>query len=1678
MKIKLFGFLKTNRQGIALISVLGLVTLATILIMALFTVSDAEFKASKVYADGNQARQFADMAVNLVTSQIQSAATGAGTGLSPTIWASQPGAVRVYNSAGGFVRGRKLYSSDQMVVTTGGVVGETLMANDFPPSTWNEQSAEWANLNPTITSVNSGAPGAAVSTYYPIIDPAASVAANGNLPVEGFSYTAAGASGGSLSGVTYPTGGAPASLPMPVKWLYVLKDGSVGTVTQAPGSPAASWTPAGAVVPTEDNPIIGRVAFWTDDESCKININTAGEPSYYSVPTFFHEREAGWASRPPATFEYQRFPGHPATIALSSVLYPNPTHAPTLYNGDSYPLYLPAYLQLKNAIYNLTPKLGMGGSQDGTLAFDVDDFQSSKTDDYTVLARNRIESMREHLYTSVDEWIYDKIAVNDGRRQQVNISYGSGTELVDEKTILRARPFLTAQSRASELNMFGLPRVAIWPVADESLGRNYRTGFDDTITDTAGLGRRTAAVNPNSYIFRRRDSQSAIVDIGNSGIASVGLQRNAELMNYLDKLLGATMPGGGSFNIKYGVQDSRQILVQIFDYIRCTNLYDAYLDEKYVTQRGRDYLDDGINDGSNSFANGATKYAGSGLQRDVKLWNDTPKQGSYYTYTAPRFDTVRRVGDLTQQPENQQLANLFNKGNPEERVTVGAYPGHGQVRPIEWQVGGMTYKGFGRFPTISEVALQFICTGDGYTGTQANPDPGAHQVTVNGNLIRSGGKTAQRLDPEIPWETGGQRHPLVDGRKPDGSPRYAYWYSNIPPYPSRDVFTKKWGCDFNAPESSLRHPRNHPGWDPANWNVTLEVDPIMGGIPLEEDEKRVQAAIQLELFIPSVGYTKIAPDFTIVLDGTKLSGLQVQDAKGNWNSLFSTTGDLVVQSTPAYWGSRMGERLTTGNVSPMGGSYGSGPLMSGRQAKAIGPKMPKDPNYSDAASSDIHGAMLNYPLISNPFTVKRGRNARIKFRVPNNPIKADIYASHDWQGTKDKKNATPVQSVMIQIPGASSGAGNDGSHSTPVPRLVVYSSDRRRVVSNGTLRETEAIHAVRWWAFNFAGAVGRYIGRPQPGGGPTGMNYTGITDKTVANDSDLGSGTWGRFHNQSRTVEGSYEEGRGQSQVPISTRIYGYSPYGPYTGVKAKEENLADEDVVTGSPDKVHVYGYWGSDSVRSIIPRHGDYRILAAKKVVPAGIWQLHPVWQVNPEALFAHSLTGASSDAEIGYDPGLKRSPSGSSTTDIDVSLRLVPGAWYPTSQVPDTPLTSTAAAQSASRRDFDNAPGAMRDGAYINKADDGNLSVAQFWYGTEKKFFQTRNAYFLDSFLQMPSKNAFFTPNRLLTGPGMFGSLPTGVFGSRASGDSNPTVDGVPWRTLLFRPDVNGHVGALPPADHNILDLFWMPVVEPYAISDSFSTAGKVNMNFQMVPFSHITRATAMHAAMKGELITAVSAKDTNSLSAAKGPNNTLIYKTFQNSNTVPRTYWSETQNRQWHRQININETISHMKRRLNSAVGVPASQQGLFRTASQICEVHLIPNTTRGAEPPVVGLQGSALTSTMNTFWNENSITGDNTRERPYTNLYQKVTTRSNTFRVHFLAQTIRKARSLAPNQVDERFDNVTAEYRGSSLLERFLDFTNKTSADYPNYGALPSPFSAPSLESQYRYRVLETKQFLP
>ena len=118
--------------------------------------------------------------------------------------------------------------------------------------------------------------------------------------------------------------------------------------------------------------------------------------------------------------------------------------------------------------------------------------------------------------------------------------------------------------------------------------------------------------------------------------------------------------------------------------------------------------------------------------------------------------------------------------------------------------------------------------------------------------------------------------------------------------------------------------------------------------------------------------------------------------------------------------------------------------------------------------------------------------------------------------------------------------------------------------------------------------------------------------------------------------------------------------------------------------------------------------------------------------------------------------------------------------------------------------------------------------------------------------------------------------------------------------------------------------------------------------------------------------------------------------------------------------------------------------------------------------------------MNQFWQNNPATGDNIRERPYSNLYSRVTTRSNTFRVHVRAQVIKKARSTNPGVFDPDKDAVLSEYRGSSLLERYID-PNDTNNPIPDYGAMSDPVNgsqAKPLDTFYQFRVLETKRFNP
>jgi len=76
------------------------------------------------------------------------------------------------------------------------------------------------------------------------------------------------------------------------------------------------------------------------------------------------------------------------------------------------------------------------------------------------------------------------------------------------------------------------------------------------------------------------------------------------------------------------------------------------------------------------------------------------------------------------------------------------------------------------------------------------------------------------------------------------------------------------------------------------------------------------------------------------------------------------------------------------------------------------------------------------------------------------------------------------------------------------------------------------------------------------------------------------------------------------------------------------------------------------------------------------------------------------------------------------------------------------------------------------------------------------------------------------------------------------------------------------------------------------------------------------------------------------------------------------------------------------------------------------------------------------------------------------------------------QTIRKARSSDPTKFVPGVDSISSEYRGSAVVERYLDlndpvFTAKT-LDYASSGVL----SKPSLDTYHRFRVLSQKRFDP
>lgn len=486
------------------------------------------------------------------------------------------------------------------------------------------------------------------------------------------------------------------------------------------------------------------------------------------------------------------------------------------------------------------------------------------------------------------------------------------------------------------------------------------------------------------------------------------------------------------------------------------------------------------------------------------------------------------------------------------------------------------------------------------------------------------------------------------------------------------------------------------------------------------------------------------------------------------------------------------------------------------------------------------------------------------------------------------------------------------------------------------------------------------------------------------------------------------------------------------------------------------------NDVVRTWVSRHGDHRLQYVRQsenddisVLPTinYLFVPHPGWDpadggnTTDKQVHSFTLPGGKPDkvgedgSGVGQDATFQRGivagsdfdPTGYAwdvqpdfTIDPDYQPANPPDPLKPKPFSAHLPLTYPYSVDPNETRDFDNGTGIAPDGAYWNKDDD----VAQKEDGSLPPYFAK---YVWDGFGQ-GALNQTPAPNQKIPSAIMYGSINSAAY------------TGAPWTTYLFRPDITpgGHLGSAghsltsnaaagAPPDHTILDWFWMPVVQPYAISEKYSTAGKINMNYRIAPFTYITRATGLHAVLKSERMLAIPTTAGQT------------YKVYSRDNL-------RGPNIGWRHRIDAEKTLEQFEYKFN--------QGEVFRLASEICEQFLVPE---GESP---GAMPTSFRNDMIAFWDDHRLTGDNTLERPYANLYPRLTTRSNVFRVHLIAQTLIKPANSNPATFGPGDGTVTGEYRGEALMERAIDPNDD---DVPQEGDL-NPY--------YAYRILYQRRFAP
>lgn len=496
---------RNQQRGVAIILVLVIVSLITILLLSLISLVDTENRSSKGFEEGIAVMNLSEYPTNLVISQIHEATDSANGRLT---WASQPGAIRTFGTMTDASSGRadlekiyKLYSSDRMIEGN-----EFDPEDEVPTRSWRSMPDHYTDLNAPARAWESDQ----VKLEYPIIDPRALKSG-----IEGFDVEDA------------PGETSDQPVPMPVRWIYVLEDGELVMPEPAGSGKIVSFS--GGNVPKKENPIVGRIAFWTDDESSKVNVNTATEGVVWDMPRANSHYDAyHFADKQPVRNEFQRYPGHPATTSLSPVLKG--------WLGDNPSTY-----------YDLAPFIENGGSFAGTKNVD----QSTPP----------VKLDSDRLFVTADEYFFDAGDLHQGTRELA-------VSEMDRELLEATRFFLTAHSRSPELTLFDTPKINIWPIQKETSDRNAMDRLQAFCSETR------KGENRLPYYFQRartHDLSNRVNGYGSSQSPTedyASIQRNQDLYRYMQSLTEREIPGfGKTFESKYP-QDRDQILTQIVDYSR------------------------------------------------------------------------------------------------------------------------------------------------------------------------------------------------------------------------------------------------------------------------------------------------------------------------------------------------------------------------------------------------------------------------------------------------------------------------------------------------------------------------------------------------------------------------------------------------------------------------------------------------------------------------------------------------------------------------------------------------------------------------------------------------------------------------------------------------------------------------------------------------------------------------------------------------------------------------------------------------------------------------------------------------------------------------------------------------------------------------------------------------------